>query len=274
MSKNTYNQALAAVLREEGGKSDNPKDPGGRTNQGITQTVYDTYRKRMGLPTRDVYIMESSERDAIYRQSYWDLIKGDDLPAGIDLAVFDGAVNSGPARAAKWLQQAVGTPTDGLIGPATLHAVVGAADPEIVIRNIMAARRSFLKGLKTFGTFGRGWMARCDRIEEQATAMARGSIVVASPTPSLPTAKAPEADTKKPPAKGLADVATGVGVGAGGLSQVVNSTKDQLAPYAGTSQWISNLVIGLVIVGAVLLVAGLAWRGYAMWKANKMKAAG
>ena len=63
-------------------------------------------------------------------------------------------------------------------------------------------------------------------------------------------------------------------MGVGGLSQVVNSTKDQLAPYAGTSQWISNLVIGLVIVGAVLLVAGLAWRGYAMWKANKMKAAG
>ena len=76
MSKDTYNQALAAVLREEGGKSDNPKDPGGRTNQGITQTVWhDTYRKRMGLPTRDVYIMESSERDAIYRQSYWDLIR-------------------------------------------------------------------------------------------------------------------------------------------------------------------------------------------------------
>jgi hypothetical protein len=85
------------------------------------------------------------------------------------------------------------------------------------------------------------------------------------------TPKAKETDVKTPPSKGLADVATGVGVGAGGLSQVVNSTKDQLEPYAGASQWVARLVIGLVVVSAILLVGGLAWRGYAMWKAKKIK---
>lgn len=270
-----FARALPIVLREEGGKVDDPRDKGGRTNAGVTQRVYNDYRQRKGLPTRDVYMLESSERDEIYRQSYWNMIKGDDLPPGIDLVVFDGAVNSGPARAAKWLQKAVGVPVDGLIGPTTLHAAEAASARVAVIRDIMAARRSFLKGLKTFGTFGRGWMARCDRIEQQAVAMAGGSLVVSTPAPPITSSpKAPESDTKAPPPKGIADVATGVGVGAGGLSQVVNSAKDQLEPYSGASHWVSNLVIGLIVVGAILAIGGLAWRVYAMWKANKMKAAG
>ncbi len=273
MASSSYNVALSAVLREEGGKVDNPKDPGGRTNQGITQAVYDGYRQRKGLPTRDVYIMDSAERDTIYRQSYWNLVHGDALPPGVDLAVFDGAVNSGPARSAKWLQQALGVTADGLIGPATEHAAL-IADPEKVIADYMAARRSFLRTLKTFKTFGRGWLARCDRIETQAASMARGGVgVIAAPVMPQPTpqdgTKAREADVKAAPPKGLADVATGVGIGAGGLSQVINGAKDQLEPYSYASAWVSKLVIALIVLGFGLALLGLAWRGYAMWRESK-----
>jgi len=273
MSKETYNQALSAVLREEGGKVDDPRDPGGRTNQGIIQRVYDTYRQRKGLAKRDVYVMDDAERDEIYRQSYWNLIKGDDLPPGIDLATLDGAVNSGVSRGVKWLQQALGVPADGVIGPATLHAAQTASEPEKVIIDMMDRRLAFVKSLKTWKTFGKGWSARIRRIEEQATAMARGSLVVATaPEPSTPSAKAAEADIKAPPSKAPGDVLTGAGVSAGGVGTVVNSVKDQLEPYAGASHWVSQVVIILIIAGAVLAIGGLAWRAWAMWKSSQMKA--
>lgn len=101
MTETCFTRSMPRILAHEGGKVDDPADPGGRTNQGVIQRVYDAYRIRIGLTPRDVYVMEASERDAIYEDQYWRAIRGDDLPAGLDYVVFDGAVNSGPARSIK-----------------------------------------------------------------------------------------------------------------------------------------------------------------------------
>lgn len=198
MTASTYARACQLSLVYEGGKVDNPKDPGGRTNQGVTQTTYTAWRKGRGLASRDVYLMEPDERDAIYRAGYADPIHYDDLPAGIDYATFDFSLNSGPARAAKGLQAIVGVGVDGVIGPITLAAVNEAArdDEEAVIRKLCEARLAFMQGLSTWSTFGTGWGRRVmgnrtgfqtDDIGviDYATMMARGDTAYGS-LPSAP----------------------------------------------------------------------------------------
>jgi len=153
--KDNFRFCLDQVLKYEGGRVDDPRDPGGRTAYGVTQRVYDAWRVKHGQPKVDVFNIARSEIEAIYRQEYWDKVRGDDLPAGVDLAVFDYAVNSGVSRAVKHLQAVVGVREDGEIGPATLQAVrayVGLA--------LCDRRLSFLKGLGTWATFGKGWGSR------------------------------------------------------------------------------------------------------------------
>ena len=173
------------VLAYEGGFVDHPKDPGGATNQGITQRTYDAYRRRIGHATQSVRMIGNVERDTIYRVQYWDAIRGDDLPGGVDAAVYDFAVNSGPSRAAKYLQRIAGVKQDGVIGLQTLDAVA-RLDPVVVIDRLCEARMTFLRGLKTWGTFGKGWSRRVvgERIGTQdgdigildrATVLARGA---------------------------------------------------------------------------------------------------
>lgn len=106
--KGNFRELLPKVLVHEGGYVDDPQDPGGETNKGITHKTYDAWRKRQGQPTRSVKHITPEEVAEIYRQQYWNKIAGDDLPSGVDYAVFDFAVNSGPSRAAQFLQRAVG----------------------------------------------------------------------------------------------------------------------------------------------------------------------
>lgn len=157
--KTNYSTCLAKILQYEGGKVDHPRDPGGRTNQGVTQRVFTAYLSRKGKANRDVYKMVDTERDEIYRKQYWDAVKGDELPGGIDLAVFDIAVNSGPARGVKFLQKALGVKQDGLLGMVTVETAK-KADPAKVVNAICDARLLWLRGLGTFGTFGKGWTRR------------------------------------------------------------------------------------------------------------------
>src|SRR4029077_7081746 len=110
------------LLVHEGGNDDDPRDPGGRTSRGILQSEYNNYRRtHPGLPS-DVWDAPDSAVADIYKHSYWDVVQADQLPPGVDYAVFDYAVNSGPRKAAKALQEAVGTNPDGIIGPITLGA--------------------------------------------------------------------------------------------------------------------------------------------------------
>lgn len=169
--KLNFHTALAATLREEGGYSDHPDDPGGKTLQGVTQATYDNWRREHRFPVRSVREMVPAERDAIYRENYWNHIRGDELPSGIDFAVFDFAVNSGPTRAARYLQMVLRVTADGQIGPKTL-AAARAADPVATINALCDKRLNFLLNLPTWEVFGRGWSKRIGRVRTLAVQMA------------------------------------------------------------------------------------------------------
>jgi len=172
-----FDQALAAVLRHEGGYVNHPRDPGGATNRGVTQAVYDDWRKRQGMDPRSVKSITDVELAAIYKRDYWDKVRGDEMPAGLDYCLFDFAVNSGASRAARYLQSALGVAADGQIGPATL-AAVKALDRDVIggkaglIDQVCDARLAFLKRLPIFDTFGKGWTRRVEDVRIKSKAMA------------------------------------------------------------------------------------------------------
>jgi len=153
-----FDAALESVLHHEGGFVNHPKDPGGITNLGVTKRVWENWIGRE-VDEAEMRALTPKLIGPMYKQLYWDKIKGDDLPAGLDYVVFDAAVNSGPSRAAKWLQSAAGAVPDGIVGPATLRAVNGHIVADL-IATYQATRLAFLKNLATWDTFGRGWGRR------------------------------------------------------------------------------------------------------------------
>jgi len=164
-----FDKCLSLVLVHEGGYVNHPRDPGGATNRGVTQAVYDAYRKTRGRGQQSVKFITDDEVKAIYRFQYWDRVQGDLLPAGLDYAVFDFAVNSGVGRASKYLQAVVGTPQDGVIGARTLAAI---QSPKSAINALCDRRMSFLRNLRTFLTFGKGWTRRVTDVRKHALEMA------------------------------------------------------------------------------------------------------
>lgn len=252
-----FAKAMPRELVYEGGKVDDPQDRGGRTNQGVTQTVYNSYRKLSGLPVADVYTMTDAERDAIYKKQFWDAIQGDALPDGVDFVLFDGAVNSGPRQAIKWLQRALGIGADGVIGAVTLEAVQAYPDNDKLIAEICARRVLFLQALGTFKRFGKGWTARVANVKAAGQAWATGSV---GPNPIFAeggNAKANVEDAKTVVGKPLAHIATGIGSAAA----VIPQATDALAPVAGF-HFFSNVILGLTIAGSVLAVSGIAYTAY------------
>ena len=166
--KENYPQALKQVLKYEGGYVDHPKDPGGPTNKGVTQAVYDNWRKSQNLSIQSVRAIADSEVAAIYKNLYWDRVSGDLLPSGVDFAVFDFAVNSGVSRAAKMLQSVVGVTQDGVIGPATIQAT-----KTYVAMSITNRRLAFMQSLSIWSTFGKGWSARIADVKAQIIALVK-----------------------------------------------------------------------------------------------------
>lgn len=160
--KENYDFCLKQVLKYEGGYSNHPADPGGATMKGVTQAVYDAWRAKNNLSQQSVRNISDGELQAIYRRDYWDKVRGDDLPAGVDLAVFDFAVNSGVSRASKYLQAIVGVEQDGVIGPKTIQATRA-----YVANAITSKRLSFMQGLGTWKVFGRGWSDRIADVRKQ-----------------------------------------------------------------------------------------------------------
>lgn len=155
------NYPIISKWREayEGGFVDHPEDPGGATNYGVTQRVYDNFRDSHGVERRSVRYITDTEVDEIYRQQYWNPILGDQLPSGVDLAVHDYAVNSGVPKAVKDLQRILGVTVDGHLGIITL-AESKKRDPKQLITQLCQARMAFLKRLKHWKHFGRGWTRR------------------------------------------------------------------------------------------------------------------
>jgi lysozyme family protein len=164
--KENFEQCFALVLKREGGYVDNPKDPGGTTNLGCTKAVWEDWIGRT-VTKDEIKALKPSDVMPLYRKKYWDAVKGDDLPEGVDYAVFDFAINSGPRKAVKTLQRAVGTNPDGVIGPATL-AAVNACNPRELATLICEARLAFLQSLSTYDIFGKGWLRRVSEVEKTA----------------------------------------------------------------------------------------------------------
>lgn len=232
---------LPKVLVHEGGWADHPKDPGGATMKGITIGTYRAYKRRE-VTKQELRNISDAEVADIYRTGYWDKVQGDALPSGLDYVAFDPAVNSGPARGARWLQQALGVTADGAVGPGTL-AAARAAKPVPVIQRACAIRMGFLKGLKTWGTFGKGWSRRVADVEAFAVKMAAG--VAVAKAQAEPARAAASRDTK----------ATAAPAAAGGGSFTLDGIPD----------W------GLVVVGVVAVVAIVALLGQA--RHNRARAA-
>ena len=167
-----FDKCMEMLLAHEGGYVNHPSDPGGMTNLGVTKRTYDEFNGT-DIDEEGMRNLTVEDVTPIYRRNYWERCRCQDLPDGIDWAVFDWAVNSGTGRAAKALQRAVGTLEDGAIGSQTLMCV-GNEKPEEIINRIAIHRDSFYRSLSTFDTFGRGWLRRNDETREQALDMARG----------------------------------------------------------------------------------------------------
>jgi lysozyme family protein len=259
MATTNFAYCERTVLVFEGGKVDNPNDPGGRTNEGVIQRVYDGWRRRKNLPLRSVYEMEAAERDDIYRNQYWDAVRGDELPAGVDLAVFDGAVNSGPAQATKWLQRALDVAADGHIGEATLRALEECTDIDGLIVRICARRLAFMQSLRTWGTFGSGWAKRVAAVQRASLHLAQGNVSDTAATVDGGHVKARLTDAKPVPQTATPDAAaTG-----GGLTATLTQANDAIAPLADKSEHIAMLFTAMTALGVVVTIVGIVWGIYA-----------
>lgn len=196
MTAKTFDEALRLVLKHEGGYSDNPADPGGATNLGITIATLRDYRGH-AVSKADVKTLTVAEAGAIYRKNYWDKVRGDDLLSGLDYAVFDFAVNSGVGRAADFLQTCLRVDADGKIGPATLDAMRGR-DVRQTIIELCDSRLAWLKRLPTWKTFGKGWSSRVEDVRGRALAMVTATVLAPKPVPPPPDVPAP---APAPPAR-------------------------------------------------------------------------
>jgi lysozyme family protein len=168
-----FDDCLKHVLAHEGGFVDHPADPGGATNLGCTKAVWEEWCDRP-VTVDEIRALTVEDVTPVYREKYWDRSKCGALPVGIDYCVFDTAVNSGPGRAIKFLQETVGATPDGVLGPLTLRAV-HAMNPRDVIDGYCDRRLAFLKELKTWETFGRGWGRRVLEVRRTAHEMLNAS---------------------------------------------------------------------------------------------------
>lgn len=166
--RDNFEASLKEVLKHEGGYVNNPKDPGGMTNLGVTKAVWDRYCGHVSTEA-EMRALTPEVVAPLYKAQYWGTI-GDELPKGVDYLYFDFAVNAGPGRAAKTLQTALGVVADGAIGPKTL-AAIKQADPIKLIDKFSSAKEAFYRSLSTFGTFGKGWLRRVQETAETARKM-------------------------------------------------------------------------------------------------------
>lgn len=151
---------VAFTLQQEGSFVENPTDPGGATNLGITRATLSEWRGGEAS-VDDVRALGADEARAIYAARYWNAVRGADLLAGIDLMLFDHAVNAGVAASARLAQQLVGVSADGFIGPQTLAAI--SAHSGGLIARLGEAQRAYYESLRGFSDFGHGWLARVER---------------------------------------------------------------------------------------------------------------
>lgn len=295
MAKN-FTNVLPLVLAHEGGYVNHPDDPGGATMKGVIQAVYDAYRDNRGVERRSVKDITRAEIHDIYKRQYWDMVNADDLPAGLDYAVFDYGVNSGPNRAVKDLQRLLKAQIDPLLGvdgqcgEATQRAAARAADLDEakLISDYCDRRLRFLRSLRTWSSFGKGWKRRVMGdmdgaqitgdlgVIDYATKMAKDDLQFPITKAQLPAAigskDGEEAGKGTEASVAVSRTKPGIGaiIGATGVSgQTVISAAEQVKPH------ISETIFGKVALGVFLLMmlAGVALLGYTFYQRMKEKGA-
>lgn len=257
MKANT-DQVLAWIGLSEGGYVNHPKDPGGATDRGITQRTYDAWNNARGRPKLPVRGIGRAEAEQIIFEQYMKPVSFDALPSGLDYAVADFSVNSGPSRAVKVLQRLIGASQDGIVGQQTL-AAVRSRDPAELIVAYCQARMTFLEGLETWNTFGKGWQARVMGqqtgvqngdigVIDRAVRLARGAQRIPAPVMAAP-AKARIEDTAEATwiSKALAEPSVWVPAAGGILTGMTDGD--------GPMQWAlaAVIVIGAIYAGTRLL---------------------
>lgn len=252
MSLKNYEKCLAFTLQYEGGYVNHPKDPGGPTNLGITQGTLSAHLGRKAT-IQEVKNLTIDDVAPIYKARYWNAVKGNMLPSGLDLVVFDFGVNSGPARSVKALQKLVGVRADGVIGPDTLAAVKQFTDVEALVRKFCAARLAFVKSLRTWKTFGRGWAARISAVEKLGLSMARRAE--SEPTPVVVV----DGSSKKARDEDVSVIKTpdGQAVAVGTVSAMAVALSEAtklIEPLAGGSEILQQIfiVLSLASIGSGL----------------------
>jgi lysozyme family protein len=180
MASPAFEASLPFVLRWEGGFVNHPSDPGGATNKGVTQKVYDAWRARQGLALRSVASIEDAEVKAIYEAGYWLPPGCDRLRRQLDLVQFDTAVNMGVLRAVRFLQSALACDVDGQFGPATTQAAA-ECDLNATITTYCGAREAYYRGLADrkpeLRVFLKGWLNRLNALRATIAGLEAGTEV-------------------------------------------------------------------------------------------------
>lgn len=174
--KDNFDTFYDELIKHEGGYTDDPRDPGnqredgfgnaGSTNLGVTAQVWSEWTGKPS-PRSVMKALTKDDVKPMYKAKYWDAVRGDDLPSGVDISVADFGVNAGPGRAAKRLQRVVGAAQDGAIGPKTIQMVYNM-DPADLLEKYADARETYYRGLRTFDIYGRGWLRRNQEVLEKA----------------------------------------------------------------------------------------------------------
>lgn len=204
MAHATFEAVIPPLFAHEGGYTDDPEDngnwSGGKKGKGrLIGTKYGisapTLIANRGphVTVADMKSLTKNEAIRIYKSQYWDTVRGDDLPAGLDYCVYDFSINSGPGKAARVLQEVIGARVDGVIGPATLAAIRDSGKSVVqMIEEISAKRLAFMRGLRTWNRYKKGWTARVREVASKSKRLAMDYPV--------PVDHAPE-DVPVPPAK-------------------------------------------------------------------------
>ena len=251
MSASSYDAALARVLAHEGGYSNEAADPGGPTNFGITIFDAQKYAGEFGwiagrrVTAADVKGMPLDFAKRVYRAKYWDAQRCDELPAGVDYAVFDYGVNSGIGRSGKVLRRVLGLPDNDWHTSDAVLSALARWDVRQVIDAICDERLRFLQSLRTWSVFGKGWGARVAEVRAFALQLASG----AAATPSTPVAARG--------GKGMVPVAQRAQQGSAGAVVVGGAVAAQQAHQAGANSGTLTFIIAVA--------TGLAIGTYAFW---------
>jgi len=164
-----WQKSFELMLQSEGGFVNHPSDPGGMTNLGVTKATWENWVGRES-DEAEMRGLTPEKVEPLYKKKFWDAVRGDELPVGLDYLAFDFAVNAGPGRSIKIMQSAVGVTPDGGFGPMTM-AAVQAVDPVELIERFSQAKEDFYRSLNTFSTFGKGWLNRVADVKVKASEM-------------------------------------------------------------------------------------------------------